>query len=134
MVFGPAARAALVDLNTEVVRERQGEAAAENKRARWAEVPVYLAAFCRRTPGDAVREREDQDAVAAALQNAALYLWSAGIGTKWTTGPVTRDPRFWALAGAAPEAETLVGLVMLGYPAEVPPPPTRRTDVATWLP
>jgi nitroreductase len=134
VVFGPEARQHLIDLNTEVIRARQGDAAAESKRQRWAEVPVFVAAFCRRSPDDGLREREDEHAVAAALQNAALYLWSAGVGTKWTTGPITRDPRFFDLAGVDEARERLVGLVMVGYPADVPAPPARSPDVVTWLP
>ena len=29
-------------------------------------------------------------ACAAAVQNLMLYLWKAGVGSKWTTGDITR--------------------------------------------
>jgi hypothetical protein len=47
-------------------------------------------------------------------------LWAQGIGSKWGTGKVTRDPRFLELIGANPQTEFVVGLFWYGYPAAVP--------------
>lgn len=96
-----ATREQLVDLNADLVRAKSGDAAADDKRARWNEVPAYLVATCRRSD-DAVREREDRDACAAALQNLALALWAEGVGAKWTTGPATRE------RGGAPTCQLIV--------------------------
>ena len=49
-----------------------------------------------------------------------LYLWQAGIGTKWTTGPITRDPRFYDILGLDAEQEFVVGLFWYGYPKVTP--------------
>jgi hypothetical protein len=49
-----------------------------------------------------------------------LYLWQRGIGTKWTTGGITRDPRFYALLGIDATKESVVGFIWYGKPKVVP--------------
>jgi hypothetical protein len=49
-----------------------------------------------------------------------LYLWRQGIGVKWTTGGITRQPRFYELIGIDPVAETIVGFFWYGVPRVVP--------------
>ena len=113
VVFGPEARAALIELNATIFAERQGEAAAASKRAAWADVPRFVL-VTQRLADDPMRRQEDYAAVAVAIQNATLVLHAAGVGAKWTTGPVTRDPRLAALAGFDPDAEAVVGLLHVG--------------------
>ena len=109
----------VADLNAELVRQKSGEDAAQAKLRRWREMPGWLVVTSQRS-ADVQREREDYAATCCVLQNLGLLLWADGIGMKWTTGKVTRDPRFMALVGADPDAEICVGLVWYGYPAEVP--------------
>jgi len=118
-LLGPETAEAVAQLNAEIVTERKGERAGQNKLARWSTMPGWLVITCRRA-GDAHREREDYAACCCAAQNLMLYLWSEGIGTKWSTAPATRDPRFFELLGIDPEEETVVGLFWYGYPAERP--------------
>jgi len=49
-----------------------------------------------------------------------LILWQQGIGTKWSTGPVTFDERFYDLAWINKDMENVVGLIWYGYPADIP--------------
>jgi hypothetical protein len=49
-----------------------------------------------------------------------LYLWRQGIGTKWTTGGITRHGRFYELLGVDPVRESLVGFFWYGVPKVVP--------------
>ena len=80
-------------------------------------------------------QQEDYAACCAATQNLMLYLWKAGVGSKWTTGDITRDPRFYEIAGVDPEQEFVVGLVWYGYPKLTPTQNRRRLeDVLTELP
>lgn len=134
-IFGAAAREALIDLNAVVFAERQGEAAGQSKRAAWAEVPAFVL-VTQRLADDAMRRQEDYAAVACAIQNFALVLHAGGVGTKWTTGPVTRDARLASLAGFDPDAEAVVGLLHVGVAAADPPSrPARKSvdEVTTWL-
>lgn len=134
VLLGPETAAAIVELNAEIVTAERGEAAGEAKRERWSAIPGWLVVTCR-TSDDPIRAREDYAACCCAIQNLQLYLWSAGVGAKWTTGAVTRNPRFYALLGLDPEREAVVALLWYGYPAVVPE--TKRKpldDVLTRLP
>jgi nitroreductase len=119
ILLGPQSIARVVELNTELVRAKNGEAAAEKKRARWIATPGWLVVTCRRSE-DAATEREDYAACCCAIQNIALTLWAGGIGTKWSTGKVTRDARFMSAIGADAALEFCVGLLWYGYAREVP--------------
>ncbi|MGH8582384.1 MAG: nitroreductase family protein [Gammaproteobacteria bacterium] len=104
-------------LNAEIVSRVSGYAAGESKYRRWRVIPGWLAVTCAVTDHP-IRHREDYAACCCAMQNLMLYLWSAGIGSKWTTGAVTRDPAFFPILGADPGKECVVGLLWYGYPAE----------------
>lgn len=119
VLLGPETARAVADLNAEMVTERRGASAGEAKRVRWRAIPGWLVVTCR-TSEDAVREREDYAACCCAVQNLQLYLWSEGVGVKWTTGPVTRTARFYDLLGLDAERERVVGLLWYGRPAAVP--------------
>ena len=64
-----------------------------------------------------------------------LYLWKAGVGSKWTTGPITRDARFFDIIGADDANVFVVGMIWFGYP-KITPTQTRQNvdDVLTRLP
>ena len=118
-LLGPETAAAVVDLNARLVADARGAAAGAAKRERWGEIPGWLVVTCR-VSEDATRMREDYAACCCAIQNLQLYLWSEGVGVKWTTGAVTRDPAFYDLVGLDAERETVVGLLWYGKPAVVP--------------
>ena len=65
-----------------------------------------------------------------------LSLWSEQIGSKWTSGPVTRSPDCAAILGLGPR-ELMVGIIWFGFPAGQVPA-GRRTkrlaDIVTLLP
>lgn len=128
VLLGPQTRRAAIDRAVELFREKLGDEAAAKRRVTWEAVPAYVAVLCRRTPGDALREREDYAAVSAAAYTFALALWEDGIGSKWTTGPVTRDDAFLRRLGFDPADVLVAGLFMLGYPADLPPAPPRTRD------
>ena len=69
---------------------------------------------------DELRQLEDYAACCCAIHNLSLYLWQAGVGMKWSTGPVTRDERLYELLGIRPDEEIVVGLVSYGYPRKIP--------------
>ena len=69
--------------------------------------------------------RENYAALACAVQNMSLYLHSEGIGTKWSTGKVTRADEMYKMLNITPEEYELCGLFWIGYAEETPPPVTR---------
>ena len=117
-LLGALARKQIIERNTELVRIAQGERAAEIKRQRWLEVPGWLLMTCLHSE-DALREREDYAACCCAAQNMMLTLWADGIGTKWTTGAITRDPELFHMLGVHAAREFVVGLFWYGRPASV---------------
>jgi len=123
-----------LDLCRDIVAAKKGPDAAEFKREKWSEKPGWLVVTCSRS-GDELAQREDYAACAAAIQNFMLYLWKAGVGSKWTTGDITRDSRFFDILGVDADTELVVGLLWFGYP-KVTPAQKRKNlrDVLSELP
>ena len=109
----------ICDLNAEIVSASKGAAAGNAKRERWRNIPGWMVVTCDRSD-DPRRWQEDYAACCCAIHSFSLFLWSRGIGVKWTTGDVTRDPRFYDTIWVDPALEQVVGLVWYGYPAEIP--------------
>ncbi len=106
-------------LNKEMLIKTKGLEAAEKKMKRWMDIPGWLVVTCKKSD-DELRYREDYAACSCAIQNLMLLLWQQGIGTKWSTGPVTRDERFYDLVWVNEEMENIIGIIWYGYPAVIP--------------
>lgn len=120
-LLGRETAEAVAQLNASIVAQERGEAAGRAKLERWLEVPGWLVITCTRSD-DETRQQEDYAACCCAVQNLQLVLWSRGIGTKWTTGSVTRSKKFFEIIDVDPEREKLVSMLWYGYPADVPSP------------
>lgn len=124
----------IVDLNAQIVAERKTPEHGEHKRQAWSQKPGWIVITCQRSD-DELREREDYAACCAATQNFMLYLWKAGVGSKWTTGPITRDERFFDIIGVDPDQAFVVGMLWFGYPKITPEQSRKSVDeVLTELP
>ncbi len=118
-LLGRETIAKVIDLNTRLVEAAKGPEVAAGKRRKWGSVPGWLVVTCLRSD-DPFRQREDYAACCCAVQNLLLGLWAQGIGSKWTTGDVTRQPEFFHLLQVDPAEHDVVGLIWYGYPAQVP--------------
>jgi nitroreductase len=118
-VLGRQTGDAIVDLAVDIETAAKGEQAGEARRRRWSAIPAFFAVTCARSQ-DEMQQREDYAACCCAVQNLMLYMWQCGLGVKWTTGAVTREPRFLKILGIDPAAEMLVGLFWYGVPRVVP--------------
>ena len=116
-----------LDLCFELVRAKKSAEAARFKREQWSEKPGWLVVTCRRSE-DELLQREDYAACAAAIQNFMLYLWKAGVGSKWTSGEITRDRRFFDILGMDADTEFVVGLLWFGYPKLTPTQKRKELD------
>lgn len=112
-------KSTIVELNADLVARDKGARAADLKRKRWSEIPGWLVVTSLKSSNE-LRTREDYAATCCAVYAMCLHLWSRGVGTKWTTGAVTRDPRFYEAIWTDPVVEQVVGLIWYGYAAEVP--------------
>lgn len=126
-VIGPETKDAITELAAEIDAAAKGERAGAARRERWRAIPAFFVLTTRRSD-DPLLDREDYAACCCAAQNLMLYLWQAGVGAKWTTGAVTRDPRFYDLLGIDPAAEAVVGLFWYGVPRVVPNQRRRPVD------
>lgn len=115
-LLGALARKQIIDRNTNLVRAAKGDRPAGIKRQRWLAVPGWLLMTCLRSD-DAQREREDYAACCCAAQNMMLTLWADGVGCKWTTGAITRDPELLHMLGLHAAREFVVGLFWYGRAA-----------------
>jgi nitroreductase len=118
-LLGPATMRALIDLAVELETAVKGERAASARRARLEAIPGMFVLTSRRS-ADPLLDREDYAACCCAAENLMLYLWRQGIGVKWTTGGITRQPRFYELLGIDSAQESVVGFFWYGVPRVVP--------------
>ena len=110
---------ACLNLCREIVTAKKDAKAADFKAKSWSQKPGWLVVTCK-SSDEELLQREDLAACAAAVQNFMLYLWKAGVGSKWTTGPITRDPRFSDIVGIDADRDSVVGLIWYGYPKLTP--------------
>lgn len=133
-VLGEQAIRDAVELTRVVVSEIKGADMGEFKARSAAMMPGWMVVTCK-TSADELLQREDYASCCCAIQNLTLYLSEAGVASKWATGPITRDARFYELLGADADVETVVGLIWFGYP-KVLPTQTRKdvAEISTELP
>lgn len=109
----------IIELNTALAMEKDGADVAREKQERWSGIPGWLVLTCD-ISDNPVLSQENYAACSCVAQNLMLYLWSENIGTKWNTGSVIRDKRFYDLLWIDPSAETVTGLFWYGYAREIP--------------
>jgi nitroreductase len=118
-LLGERARAATVDLVRVITTSRSDAANGKRKAERWKTIPGLMVVTCEAS-ADPLLQLEDYAACCCAVQNMALYLWQSGVGMKWTSGPIIRDPRYYEALGIDASRRTIVGLMFYGYPKTVP--------------
>ena len=95
---------------------------AERKEREWGGSPGLLIVTCFTDhSSDLVAKKpavaeEDYATCACICQNLSLLLHNLGIGSKWSTGPVWKHPRFREVVGIphAPPDERVVALLFYG--------------------
>jgi nitroreductase len=118
-VLGPETIRESVELTRIVTTERKGPKLGDFKADSAAAIPGWLVVTCSRSD-DSVREQEDYGSCCCAIQNLMLYLSAAGAASKWSTGAITKDQRFYDLLGIDHDKEFVVGLIWYGYPKVTP--------------
>lgn len=126
-LLGPETIDRSVELTRTVTTERKGPKLGEFKAASAAAIPGWLVVTCSRS-GDRDREQEDYGSCCCAIQNLMLYLSAAGAASKWSTGAITKDQRFYELLGIDAEKEFIVGLIWYGYPKITPTQSRKDVD------
>ncbi len=129
-LLGDQKKAASVELIRAIVTENKNAEMGAHKARSATAIPGWLVVTCKKSD-DELRGREDYAACCCAIQNILLYLSEAGVASKWTTGLITRDARFFEILGIDPGKEYVVGLIWYGYPKVLPT--QARKDVAEIL-
>lgn len=126
-LLGEESIAACAKLIGEIVSEKKSPEIGEFKARSAAVIPGWLLVTCRKS-ADRLRQREDYASCCCALQNLMLYLSEAGVASKWTSGPVTRDQRLFELLDIDSDNEFVVGLIWYGFPRVLPEQSRKDVD------
>ena len=129
-LLGKETKERCLDLCRDIVTDKKGAEAGEFKRQSWSQKPGWLVVTCQRSK-DELLQRENYAACSAAVHTLMLYLWKAKVGSKWTTGDITRDSRFFDIIGVDEAQEFVVSLMWYGYPKLTPT--QSRKDLADVL-
>jgi nitroreductase len=137
---GRQSREALADISIDLKASRAGgpldETTVESIRRKILN-PGQLVVVTQSRDADPERAREDYAAVSCAVQNMMLSLHADGLGSKWSTGAVTRDPRTYDHLGVDPSVNEIVGFVWVGKAGKDVPKVKRRRaldDIVRELP
>jgi nitroreductase len=125
--FGDDTIGKCIGLIRTIVTETKDEGLAEFKAKSAATIPGWLLVTCKKSD-DELLQREDYASCCCAIQNLTLYLSEAGVASKWTTGLITRDQRFFDLLGINPDEEFVVALIWYGYPKILPTQSRKEVD------
>jgi nitroreductase len=134
------AKATLAELRARYRRKRYDDpdsadarAGVEKVRRETLDTPTVIVIMSR-SQGEPVTREEDYAAVMMATANLMTAAQSLGLGTYLKTGGVMEDPELIELIGV-PDGYRVVGILSLGYPAEVESPRRRRPpgELTRWL-
>jgi nitroreductase len=136
---GPIARGALARLAAESKAGKNGTPVTADlleKTQRKFLTPAELIVLGQVRSQDPERSKEDYAAVACAVQNMQLYLWSLGWGSKWGTGATLKSPDAYRILGVDETQIELVGYFWIGKPALWPavPAKARPEDILAHVP
>lgn len=86
----------------------------------WTKVPHWIVVtYPKADPGSGpdgkMQQREDFKSTCCAVQNFLLSMWSEGIGTKWTDGPIQRTAEFAKICGIDLDREKVAGVIWYGF-------------------
>jgi hypothetical protein len=83
----------------------------------WTKIPGWCVVTTKISPNDLEKELEDFKSTSCAVQNFMLSMWSEGVGTKWTSGPVQKTEEFAQICGVDPAKERVAGCIWYGFPS-----------------
>lgn len=106
----------------------------------WTSIPGWCVVTTKLSPDNLEKELDDFKSTSCAVQNFMLSMWSEGIGSKWTTGPIQKTQEFADLCGVDTKTERVAGCIWYGFATGglINADPKRRkktvNDVLTSLP
>lgn len=133
VLVGKEARARLADIGVGIKSAKNPltDRAEREVRAKIQDPPVLIVP-CRVRHEKPDVEREDYAAIACGAQNAMLWFWAHGLGSKWSTGAITTAPATYALLEVPAEHE-IVGFLWVGRASTVSQKPRRKLGLSDVL-
>tara|TARA_B100000700_G_scaffold329273_1_gene450308 strand:- start:1590 stop:2138 length:549 start_codon:yes stop_codon:yes gene_type:complete len=83
-------------------------------------IPSNLIIVYQVLHGNDHQKKEDYAACACAIQNMMISLTGFGIGSKWSTGHITRDKRVYELLDLDQDKSEIIGFIWIGYGGTTP--------------
>jgi len=80
----------------------------------WSSIPGWCVVTTQLS-NEGELDLDDFKSTSCAVQNFMLSMWSEGIGTKWTSGPVQKSPEFAQICGVDTKKEQVVGCIWYGF-------------------
>lgn len=119
----PATRNKLAQEQVSIKEKKSGATISATEREamikKFLEPSTLLIAAINKS-GSAQQQEEDYAAMACAIQNMSLYLWSKGVGSKWGTGGLLNSSKAYELLNLKAEDVKICGLIWIGKPKVVP--------------
>lgn len=112
---GPSTVEKFAELNRKIKLDMETDEKEEIRVLDWTKIPGWCVVTSKLTPDDENIELDDYKSTCCAIQNFMLSMWSEGIGTKWTSGPVQKTPEFAELCGVNTTEEKVVGCIWYGF-------------------
>jgi nitroreductase len=122
---GLQARAKLAELAVELKNAKEPLSDTKKKAVRdnlLNPAHLILLGIKKSEPG---QQHEDYATLSCSVQIASLFLWSKGVGTKWSTGGATLHPKTYEILGVSPDSVQLEGALLVGVPDGIPRTPPR---------
>tara|TARA_Y100001968_G_scaffold333708_1_gene398562 strand:+ start:7162 stop:7710 length:549 start_codon:yes stop_codon:yes gene_type:complete len=77
--------------------------------------PSHLIVASQISTDDQLQKKEDYAACACAIQNLSLSLTADGVGSKWSSGKMTKDINIYQIVEINPEEQEIIGFIWIGY-------------------
>ena len=95
--------------------------------------PSHLIIVMQTRCSDERQSKEDYAAIACAMMNMKLFLWSKEIGTKWSSGSITKSDKTYELFNIDKNKMEIVGFLWAGYFDRKPIAPKKEKPDEVWL-
>ena len=103
------------DLNKKLQKQMETQDEGAISSVDWTQIPGWCVVTMKLSPDNPEKEIVDYKSVCCAVQNLMLSLWSEGIGSKWTSGPVQKTQEFADLCNVDTTQERICGCVWYGF-------------------
>lgn len=109
------AKSEIAKLNAQLKKKKLGTLSEENEQNVLNKLlNPELIVFSQIKNDDPFVEKEDYATLSCSAQLFGLTLASYGLGYKWSTGKVTREPKTYELLKIDPNKEEIVGFMLAG--------------------